>query len=773
MEASIAPALATKRRPPNVIVRLFSSVWFGIILLTLILAYACVASALPQVRGAVEMTEMQIFRHWTFVMLVTLFSITMIVTTWRRIRWNMTNLGVLTVHSGLIILTAGSALYFGTKVEGDVQLFSPRIQLVHMQTNGQVAPAAQMLAEEGNTWSQFVPEVQQQVALRVIHAVGEGVTPVSEVTVQATLGEQVSSLSLSAQQPFQRLNNQLGVFFTPASEVNQFYDAELAALYVRRADEAMPQVAQALPELPIHRERFLPGGPELRDTVGRPVRSKRTRTTLPGTAIPTGWFEEWRMPIEVRSEHLPFDVEITGYLPYCEPRFERALVADPGATADNPALRFMLDAEGMRHLDETLFAADPRRSITQTRFPFEFVWVDSAAEAEELLRERAGPNELTIEIKSPPFKRSYAVRPNQTITVEPDAQTRYELTLQSIIPNWPMVTPPLENAISPVARVQVKSATQEFNRTVIQRFPQLSQDIDSAGQRHREPLDANIVLTFRTSQDGYGYFVAGPDFPLTFAIFGPDGKLTRSLVEVGKPIDVKVLDGNVRLTVAAYERKAVAVTQPVVTAIEHRRPSSRREQSAIRLVTRGRGEHSDWTETHWLFNSVYPRPECRPTELPITYPGDGKTYNLIFSRMQRDLGATLANRKLSVVYQPGQMQVDRWRSDFNYETEDGHAGQAMVQTNQTDSVGAWTFFQSGAPRRDEWAWTILGVGNRNGIWPMVLGCIMIPLGSWYAFYVKPWLIRRRQQQALDNAAVTRKTPLPRERRQAAEMVGAK
>ena len=38
--------------------------------------------------------------------------------------------------------------------------------------------------------------------------------------------------------------------------------------------------------------------------------------------------------------------------------------------------------------------------------------------------------------------------------------------------------------------------------------------------------------------------------------------------------------------------------------------------------------------------------------------------------------------------------------------------------------------------------TVFGVGNRQGIWPMTLGCVLITAGCLYAFYVKPVLKRR-------------------------------
>lgn len=744
MEASIHLTHATDKRPPNAVTRLFSSVWFGIVLLTLILTYACVASALPQVRGIVEMTEMQIFAHWTFAVLVGLFVVTMSVTTWRRIRWNLTNLGVLTVHTGLILLTLGSAWYFGTKIEGDVQLFSPKIELISTQ-NGQMKVVGHLLAAKDSTWRGFVDAVQSPVELRVLSTHEQGAEPVVEVTLQAQMPDGVKSVSLSSGKPWQALNDQLGVVFQPATRADHFYDAETAALFVRKEARGRAELVASLPALPRHRERFLPGGPEIRDTSGGVVASKRVTPEIPYVHIPTGWFEPWRMPIAVHSDRLPFDITITGYLPYCE-RLAPAIQRDTEATEDRPALRFVIDDEDQRHVDQSLLALDPRRNLSDTQMPFEFVWVSDAAEVDSRLMPMSGPNELTVELKMPPFRQTFTVQAGQTIQVP---GSDYVLTIQSVIPSWPMITPPFENALSPVARVQVRNGQREFNRTVIQRFPQLSQDIDAEGKRHKEPLDDNLTLRFRTVASGWGYFVSGPSLPLTFAMYSPDGSMTRGEVALNHPIDVKVLDGTVRMTVTAYEQRAREQLVPVVTPLEHRRPGLRRAPATVRLEMRGRGEYSGWTQTGWLFHSDYP--EITPNELPVTYPGDKQTYRLILSREPHDLRATLANDKLTVQFQPGGTQVDRWRSDFRYQARDGTVGRAMVETNRTDTVQGWTYFQSGAPRQDEWEWTILGVGNRRGIWPMLLGSCLIPLGSWYAFYVKPWLIRRRQQAALAGA----------------------
>jgi hypothetical protein len=117
---------------------LFSNVRFGILLLALLFIYMSVGSAgilypvhgnifssaawrhiqLRQIR-LLEMTEFEWFHWWPFDVLLGLITLTLIVTTLRRIRFNVVNLGVWMIHTGVIVLIIGSLIYFGTKVEGD------------------------------------------------------------------------------------------------------------------------------------------------------------------------------------------------------------------------------------------------------------------------------------------------------------------------------------------------------------------------------------------------------------------------------------------------------------------------------------------------------------------------------------------------------------------------------------------------------------------------------------------------------------------------------
>ena len=48
-------------------------------------------------------------------------------------------------------------------------------------------------------------------------------------------------------------------------------------------------------------------------------------------------------------------------------------------------------------------------------------------------------------------------------------------------------------------------------------------------------------------------------------------------------------------------------------------------------------------------------------------------------------------------------------------------------------------------------YTVLGVGNRRGVWVQLAGSTLMVIGLMYAFYVKPVLVRRRQESSISRA----------------------
>jgi hypothetical protein len=306
-----------------------------------------------------------------------------------------------------------------------------------------------------------------------------------------------------------------------------------------------------------------------------------------------------------------------------------------------------------------------------------------------------------------------------------------------------------------MASVQVNSGEKRYTRTVIQRFPQLSQDIDEQGVRHRDgPYDPNLVLRYRMSAAGGIMIIAGPGLPPTLGVVNPDGRMDSYPLVEGRPQRFELASTPVDLTLVRLMEHARPSRQPVITPVENRRPDMVREPSVIRLKLAGQGPYAGWTDSVWCGFSDFPHIDPHPST--VTGP-DSRKWEFLYSRPAYPLDAQLAGRKLIVDFFPGKQRAESWVSEFLALPDRPHATPiaGLVKTNRTFSIGRWTLFQSGAAA-DHWSWTVLGVGNRNGIAPMVLGCVMITLGSLYAFYVKPVLRKRMQRRALEAARAASK-----------------
>ncbi len=125
------------RGPFTALLDLFSSIWLGVFLMVAIFLYASIGSAvqpfnpwnLPSPRELFEKSEMEWFCWWPFNLMIALFSLNLIVVTLRRIPLKVTTLGVWMIHTGIIILAAGSVYYFARKIEGDAPVYRRRVTI--------------------------------------------------------------------------------------------------------------------------------------------------------------------------------------------------------------------------------------------------------------------------------------------------------------------------------------------------------------------------------------------------------------------------------------------------------------------------------------------------------------------------------------------------------------------------------------------------------------------------------------------------------------------
>ena len=504
---------APERR--NAIVRLFSSIWFGITILVLILIYSSIVSALPPVRWTLEVTEMQAFRHWFFVTLVILFTLSLLAATFLRTRWTGLNAGALMAHLGLLLLVGGALAYFGTKIEGDVRLEAPAI-VVRATLGGQTGTIGHFPASPGAAWSRLLPNPNTPLRLQVLDARPRTRQTGATASVSVQLGDAAPRTLQLSDTPTDRQAacENVDLYLVSSPPETCFYEDETPVLYFRNSADGT-EIARRISHLPIHRDRYLTDEGLLRDTRGAEVPSKRTRPEicLLGLNIPTGWFESWRMPIDVDTEGLPFTVRVTGYVP---------CVAD--------------------------------------------------------------------------------LRPKMT----PEGRPGFEPIL--------------------------------------------------------EPRDSR------------------------------------------------------------------------------RGGMAPRATSAIRLKITGRGAQANWSESQWCLFSSYPTENARRTRIQV--PGTDTIWDVVYSRARHELGAAVTARRVSATFFPGQRGVESYRSDITVQADDNPPQPATVSTNQTLTIGRWTLFQSGFDFEEYWRYTVLGVGNRIGTWPMNIGWILVTLGCLYAFYIKPVLLRR-------------------------------
>lgn len=718
-------------------------------MLALILIYASIFSALPQVRGALEMTEMQAFSHWLFVAMIAVFMLALTTVTLFRIRWNMINAGVLTTHLGLLLLSWGAIWYFSVRVEGDVMLISPKIE-IRSVSGASSGVLAQFPAHEGETWETFMPILGGDVRAEVVSVDREGGDgALRGVTVAVQQGAnaepeqvklEVTGDSADAIAMFGPIALRL-VTFEPQT---QFYDREVAALYVAPANHTNDAWVFPLDTLPRFRERFSDDGEPVFDAANARVASKRTwpHMSLAGIDIPTSWFERWRMPIDLAMpSEAPFDLKITGYLPYI--RGFRESIADGGSML-NPAAEVMLTVNKQK-MQQVLFALDPVRSLRR-ELALEFRWVNSAAERDALFAPLAGPHELTVEITDPPVKETFAIAEGETIEAP---GTDYVLDIVEIRRDWPLMSAGVEGAVSAVARVDVrKGEAPAFNRTVVERFPQFSQDVTAEGTRLRDGfVDDNIKLSYRDAGAGKMLLVAGPGLAPELGVFAASGAVQRLPLKVGKAVDLPIFKG-ARLELRNLVERGWMRGAPVVQPLAFRRPNVGLSVSCVRVQIEGRGPLQGWSESRWVVFSAYPHIQAQPEV--VTPPGGGHAWEITYTRHPRDLGVALVPDQLVVNFHPGGRGEHSWRSDF-YVRSNGEDQPAHVETNQTYVANNWTLFQSGAAQ-DDWSYTILGVGNRNGINLMLIGTILVTLGSMYAFYIKPILLRRKAAHGAARAA---------------------
>ena len=370
-------------------------------------------------------------------------------------------------------------------------------------------------------------------------------------------------------------------------------------------------------------------------------------------------------------------------------------------------------------------------------------------------------------------------------------------------PPFPIVTPGYEGADSGVAILRITQPDgQAFDRWVYSRYPEISQDLlpgtSGDGRPVRREADPAIRIAYLDLQLGLNVhidevsLVENDEPRWRAAIRKPDG--TVRTVEGIAPGD-RVRDVMPKVDIVIDE--GWADSRPIERPIEV--PPPERESRfigthdmakvALEVRVAGPGDGTAWTRVVWLpftrYMGLSPG-TIRTIELP-----DGRRFELAFGRYQREFSSFALRlvdfemiahdfrgaprdyqslievqplvtegdpafdayehvAKLNAPLRAPYLRDDRRSTIMNVilRLASGlNPSQYKISQAGWDQAG-WSETQEladqGVIPAPHARFTIMQVGNNPGIHLVAAGGVMIALGIPWAFYVKPWMVRREK-----------------------------
>ncbi len=801
------------------LVSLFSSVRFGIILLILLFLYMSLGSAgliypvggrfwssaawvHAQVRQwpAFDMTEFEWFHWWPFDVLLGLIACNITVTTLRRIPFRPINYGVWMIHSGILILIGGSVTYFSQKVEGDAPVAMR--QVTARVTDGEGTPIgeasfvaapgqrATISGREGD-WTLTVASIDPEWQMRSGVDAGSAAYSVtllveregSRFMRQLVAGhpEYTEDLIVTGdpQQPVKRAVKETG---HPILEPRLVLDLGYASqdyFYLRNDLAKSWAIYVRAPGGRWH-ERRAEGVPLYYDAVADPesvfVMGKDGMTVREGLDVHV-----------VPQGDDPFPdttITIDSYLRYAQ---ERVRFVEGAASAPlNPMLWLSIaSGQGAEPRSARLSALQHDERVSEGGF-IRFAWLPEEAALAEYLR----PASLEVAIPGVPASIIVPARPSAAtdaagVTEPPDADGFRALGQAAPGFSYRVVASQtdlkIEGRVAAVAIVEFRTPSGSLRRWVFD-DPSLCRDVARDGQAFEAPQPTSGVLAARFTPgagEALVTFLAGPD-PSTLRVVsaGSGAVANASSVESIAVGGVFRLPAGIAIGVERYLPRVVSETKPAIIAPEQRIRDARELFAQVRLSAQG--SNASGSSPAWVKYSPYPfeaerdvlrRHPYSPVTLVLA---DGRPMEVLFSRQRLPLRTEVALDAFVLTshiggYSGETSSIRDYTSMLRFrDPGEGWTEPTSVSVNApVEHDGLW-YFQAQwdppeAPRFEGDVgslgrnYTVLGVGNREGVWIQLLGCCVAVIGMCYAFYVKPLMRRRQTERAKAEASAIRAT----------------
>lgn len=673
-----------------------------------------------------EMSEIEFYAWWPLTILLTLFVINLSVATIRRIEFRFVNLGVLMVHSGIILIALGSAYYGSLKREGDVLLMAGEVD----QATGRAGPGPEegwfndnlrtvlRIQQRGNVWEMRLLNGLPRYNAYNLDVLGE------------PLGAQPSrdhgALDIALAQPARPPGTQ-----APVDSDIQFRVVGYSP-YTRLAPKWRPL------------------------TQGE----ARAAAALPGYK-----------PMPLRLVELVAALEAGEQV--------RSLEVSPASPAERHGRLF----NGAVNVEYTRGVSDERWAHLSRPIP-------AGAQHAMVMRLKGGPERLV------------AVQPGQVERLG-EGDDGWTLQVLDLLPEppFPIITPGFEGTTSSVliCRVTPPKSMPEakpFSRYVYSRYPELSQDLVEIGSNQppvRRRADPALDIAYIDDSVVNAYLdeaTTTENAPAVRAIIRVPNREPVVLDSVAEGSSVPIVPTvSLRLGRRWPDARRVLVPTVVQPSQVDQKDIGTHRSAAIAVEISLPADarlFPGWSVIHWLpFSQYGAAGAATPEGQPVTLP-DGREVRLVFGRLMHPLpGFTLRLMDFEMVPYPHSTMPRDFRSELELTRYDDKGRRIKVEKASTSlneplkvnafswsddrawpanalgwlssqfGPGRYKFSQSGWDAQG-WertrnqrggpvaAFTILGVGNNPGIYVIAAGSVLMGIGIPWAFYLKPYLLRRRK-----------------------------
>lgn len=703
---------------------------------------------------ALEMTELQFYAWWPMRLALILFVINMIVATVRRIEFNFKNLGVLSVHTGIVVIALGSIFYQRFKVEGDT--------LLPAGTSSMPGPAQPLFYD------------REDVALYVAQAHAPGAQPRFE------------------QRPLRDL---------------PLYNAYAL-------DAGLPQGAKTLSQIierDIHEsdkgralDQPIPVGP---GTLVDPDIRLRVVGFAPYAQLDTEFFER------------PLPADPADANPYRKVDLHLNRNPAPGVVEGSlPQINFNLfigdPANRVRSND--VIALEYTRGMDEQRW--NDLRQDFRVDFEHGLIIEVPGADRRISVPVAPGTRIPVVGTPWTVVVE---QLAPEPPFPIITPGYENAT----SSVAIVRLIRDDSDGQparEFERWIFHRYPELNQDLTPGpdGRPQRSAPDPGIRVSYIDATrlqlyiDEQGDDRGGTQPRVTIRPPGGARVISRAFND-GWLLDIVPNSQNDRLDLHLSDAWAHAgmYQRPFPVPAEDRDasvPGSYREALVgVEVSLEATASREAWSTVVWLPFAQYVKiqTEQRTT---LTLP-DGRNIMLAFGRLEHPFpGFELALVDFEMIaydhrgsprdyqsvvrvmpnpfftgpkpdfqaYEHVVKLNNPLRAPYHWDPDRSWIANTLVRLRAGMDPRQYKLSQSGWDRTG-WEqsqqlvdqgmlaepranFTILGVGNNPGIHVIAFGSVLMSLGIPWAFYFKPYLVRREKRRLAALHALSQNQNQPKE-----------